>query len=91
MIRIRTLIDSDQAMRQFLEDDVWIWLRPDRLQKTQFSRSYYSVLDFVFVSNVPNKWKIDSKILTDGFPSQDTDQISDHRSVEARILMGQSP
>ena len=68
-------------------DNVWAWIRPERLNKTQFSSRFYSVLDFIFIANEPPNCTVDSSILTNGFPSQDDGRRSDHRPVEARILI----
>lgn len=83
-------IDEGQgnpAMENMLEGDVWKWVRPPRLSQTQFSSRFHSVLDFIFIANKPDAWDVESTILTQGFPPMDNDQRSDHRPVEAHILI----
>jgi hypothetical protein len=80
---------GNQAMQNMLEDDVWQWIRPPRLYKTQLSRRYYSVLDFIFIAGKPRTWTVDSRILTEGFPAVDDNRRSDHRPMELRVLINQ--
>lgn len=78
---------GNQSMTNFIKDDVWTWLRPDRLHQTQVSEKYYSVLDFIFTANMPIHWTGDSRVLLDGFVVTDTTNTSDHRPIEARFLI----
>jgi len=83
-------IDDGQgnaAMSEMLQDDIWKWIRPDRLYKTQASPKFNSILDFIFIANQPNSWRVDSRILTDERQLTDDNQRSDHRPVECRILI----
>lgn len=79
--------EGNQAMRNMLEGNVWQWVRPQRLNKTQASGKFNSVLDFIFIANMPDTWKLDSSIITVGFPSDDDNLRSDHRPLEGRILI----
>lgn len=78
---------GNQAMKNMLSQDVFEWVQPPELFKTHASLKYNGVLDFVFISHKPNTWKVDSKILTGGFPFPDNSETSDHRPVQGRILI----
>ena len=78
---------GNQAMENMLEDGVWEWVRPPRLYQTQFSSRFHSVLDFILIANKPDEWNVESNILTQGFPPIDDGLRSDHRPVEAHILI----
>ena len=79
--------NGNDAMEQMLKDDVWKWIRPVRLYKSQASKRFNSVLDFIFVTNQPSTWQVDSWILSDGKQLKDDSEHSDHRPVECRILI----
>jgi exonuclease III len=79
--------EGNQAMDNMLSDDVWQWVRPERLCKTQASKRYNGVLDFIFVANKPDTWSVDSHIISEGFPSTDDSRRSDHRPLEGRVLI----
>lgn len=69
-------------------DDVFAWIRPDTLVSTQCNPNYNSVLDFVFVSGEAKQWTRESSILeTDPAYCVDTPRTSDHRPVEAVIVV----
>lgn len=68
--------------------DVLTWLRPEKLIRTQCTVAngackYNSVLDFVFIRNIPEKWKPVSEIIQYPNDFPDNDQTSDHRQVQA--------
>ena len=77
---------GNKAMKRMLSGNVFEWVKPAQLIKTNASR-YNSILDFIFVANRPDTWKIASEILTAGFPFPDTNKTSDHRPVIARIYI----
>jgi hypothetical protein len=79
--------EGNEAMSGMLSGDVWRWVRPERLYKTQASKRYNGVLDFIFVANKPDTWRVDSRIITEGFPSTDDNRRSDHRPLEGRVLI----
>jgi hypothetical protein len=74
-------------MENMTTPGVFSWVRPAELFKTQGHPRYHSVLDFVFIAHKPADWTVDSKILRQGFPYPDDTQRSDHRPVQARILI----
>lgn len=83
--------EGNQGFKNMLAEvngsQVFHWVRPRELFKTQLGSKYYSVLDFVFLANKPDTWDAYSRILVDDFGPLDTDETSDHRPVQARIFM----
>lgn len=69
------------------ESEDWIWVRPDRLMKSQSSFSYHSILDFVFVSNMPENWSGFSEILSPYSPFEDDEVTADHRPISATFYI----
>jgi len=80
-------LSGNPAFDLMLKDDVFSWVRPAELYKTQLNPKYNGVLDFVFTAHLPDDWRASSRILTHGFPVEDTDQTSDHRPVQARFFI----
>lgn len=78
--------DHDEGYDNLVADDVFAWVRPDPLLRTQCSDFYDSVLDFVFVGGAARDWDATSEIL---YPEDDycraarRDNYSDHRPVSA--------
>ncbi len=71
-------------------DGTFIWVRPERLVKTQASDRYMTVLDFIFVANLPLGWTGESRILKRAGDApavtmdfNDSAQATDHRPVDA--------
>ena len=79
--------EGNPAMKAFLDGGVWTWVRPDRLYQTQLSPRYYSCLDFFFVAHKPESWKVDSRVVIEGFPPIDDERRADHRPLEGRVLI----
>ena len=79
--------EGNRGMRNMLSSGLWEWVRPAELCKTGASNRYYSVLDFVFVAHRPDHWRVDSRILVDGFPFIEPRKRSDHRPVRGRVLI----
>lgn len=77
---------GNEGYNNMLAGDHWTWLKPDRLQQTQLSPSYYSVLDFIFTANMPDTWEGTSAILMH-LPALDNDAESDHRPVEGHFYI----
>ena len=75
--------DHDLGYDNFVEDGVFVWVRPDTLVKTQKSDRYDSVLDFVFTNRFASSFAIDSEIIVTKNDIPDTPEISDHRPVYA--------
>ena len=76
--------------QEILADDVFQWVRPERLLKTQQSPDFNTVLDFFFVANAIAGWEGESRILNregngEAVAAQfgDDGQQTDHRPVEA--------
>ncbi|RMF79142.1 MAG: hypothetical protein D6744_09370, partial [Planctomycetota bacterium] len=80
--------EGNAAMRAFLEGGEWRWVRPARLYQTQVSPRYHSCLDFIFVAHLPDDWRVDSRVVIEGFPPRDDNCRSDHRPIEGRVLIG---
>ena len=72
----------DKGYDYLTKDQVFAWLRPKALIKTQDSR-YNSVLDFVFVAGSAYGWTAKSKIIVTPGDFPDDEDKSDHRPVEA--------
>ena len=74
-------INHHNGYDNLTKDEVFIWVRPDVLEKAHAS-DYNSVLDFVFVAGTASGWEAESTIVkVDGdFP--DDDEKSDHRPVD---------
>ncbi len=65
------------------ENDVWAWVRPQQLIKTQCS-NHNSVLDFVFATEEVKSWPVSTEIFPpDPTYCPDTSSTSDHRLVLA--------
>lgn len=79
---------GNQGFNNMLVDDHWAWLKPERLYQTQLSPKFYSVLDFVFTSNMPASWVGSSNILL-VHPSVDNEVESDHRPMEAHFYINE--
>ncbi|MBI4559211.1 MAG: endonuclease/exonuclease/phosphatase [Candidatus Hydrogenedentes bacterium] len=76
----------DPGFDQLTRNDVFVWLKPSRIIKTQCSSRYNSILDFIFVSGPAKAWKASSVIL---YPEPDycpdDSRKSDHRPVQATL------
>jgi len=75
---------------EILADDVFQWVRPNRLVKTQNDPDFNTVLDFFFVANTLPGWDGNSRILNREGNDEATEaafgddgQQTDHRPVEA--------
>lgn len=81
-------IDDGQGNTGFnnmLEGGNWSWLKPERLYQTQMSPRFHSVLDFIFIANMPT-WEASSRILS-SHPVGDANKESDHRPIEAHFYI----
>ena len=72
-----------RAMAALIKDDVWAWVRPDRLMPTQCNPKYDSVLDFAFVAGAAKNWQRESRIVDIG--CNDNASRPDHLPVELVI------
>ncbi len=76
--------DHDLGYDLLTANDVFVWVRPDDLIKTQCSERYNSVLDFVFIAGTAKIWPADSEILASQKDYCPDDALkSDHRPVMA--------
>lgn len=85
--------DHDDGYDNMTANDVFKWVQPPTLMKTQCSPRYNSVLDFVFVSHSFRTTTNSSEILlTDNdYCTTNTDNESDHRPIYASIGDGNAP
>ncbi len=95
------LSSSDRGIDELTDGDVFTWIRPTTLVKTQASNRFNTVLDFVFVGNrdrAPGAWSGVSRILArdgdtlatrNGFA--DTRETVDHRPVDAVFQLVDGP
>lgn len=83
-------IHHDQGYDNLTENDVFTWLRPDELIRTQYSHgtpNRHSVLDFVFLANSEAFFAGTSEIIRvlNDFP--DNESTPDHRPVAATLTV----
>lgn len=84
--------DHDAGYDNMTRNDVFRWVRPATLVKTQCNPNFNSVLDFVFVSGPAKNWQARSEILfTEPEYCQDDPQRSDHRPVHAMFALSAAP
>jgi hypothetical protein len=77
----------DRGYDNLVANDVFVWVRPDPIVKTQCS-GFNSVLDFSFVGGTAKSWVSSAEILyTDNVycSSRNEDRLSDHRPVAFTI------
>jgi len=79
--------EGNIAMNNMLSSGAFKWVRPPELFQTQESPRFFSVLDFIFIAHKPSNWAVSSKILNVVFPFPADPDNSDHRPVQARILI----
>jgi hypothetical protein len=79
----------DLGYDRLTEDDVFVWVRPTVLERTQHSNSYTpAVLDFVFLANAQNVLGGTSEIVVVAGDFPDNHSTPDHRPVRASLLFG---
>ncbi|MEQ9549589.1 MAG: endonuclease/exonuclease/phosphatase family protein [Coleofasciculus sp. G3-WIS-01] len=83
----------DEGWDFLTADDVFTWVKPEKLIATICSNRYNGVLDFVFVAGEAKNWSASSVILY-GDPSDaycpDDQTTSDHRPILATFELGES-
>jgi hypothetical protein len=83
--------NHDYGYDNLIEDDIFYWVRPAELKKSQASERYNSVLDFVFLGGDVWTWEAESEIMKrDKNDNNDNDFSddefnTDHRPVKAVI------
>lgn len=77
----------DLGYDRMTEDEVFTWVRPERLVRSQCDEDYDTVLDFVFVSSPASSWAGSSEIIVVPGDCPDDNLTSDHRPVIARFEM----
>jgi len=80
--------DHDDGFDLLTAADIFTWVRPAVLRRTQCSATqngcrFNSVLDFVFVANQPDSWQSSSEIITAPGDFPDNSSTPDHRPVQA--------
>ena len=87
--------NRDQGFDEVTKEDRFRWIRPERLLKTHADDEFNSILDFVFVGNVPFGWFATSRILEQAGDAaaaendfDDDEDTSDHRPVDAVFTLG---
>lgn len=75
----------DEGYDIMTDDDVWVWIRPDEIIRTQCNEAYDSVLDFAFASELAQDWESTSVILFPELTYCDSGSAkrSDHRPIQA--------
>lgn len=88
----------DAGFDAMVKEKRWIWLRPEKLVKTQADDSFVSMLDFVFVANPLPSISAKSTILDRDGDAQaidldfnDNAAETDHRPVDAVFSLDTSP
>jgi len=79
--------NHDLGYDRITEDEVFTWVRPEHLVRSQCSEDFDSVLDFVFVANPVPSWSSSSEIIVVQGDCPDNDLTPDHRPVIARFEM----
>jgi hypothetical protein len=79
--------EGNEGFNKLLGAGVFEWVLPAELFKTQSTDKYVGVLDFMFVANKPENWKVSSKILISENPFPDNAKTSDHRPIQGRVLI----
>ncbi|MCA1568255.1 MAG: endonuclease/exonuclease/phosphatase [Acidobacteria bacterium] len=79
--------DHDLGYDRMTQDDIFTWVRPERLIKSQCSEEFDSVLDFVFVSSPAQSWPATSEIIVVPGDCPDDNETPDHRPVIAKFEM----
>jgi endonuclease/exonuclease/phosphatase family metal-dependent hydrolase len=86
----------DRGFDEMTQDGVFVWVRPQRLFKTNADEDFNTVLDFIFVANPPFGWSGQARILErDGDTVASTNEFtdsndeSDHRPVDAIFELGE--
>jgi endonuclease/exonuclease/phosphatase family metal-dependent hydrolase len=78
----------DRGYDLLTADGVLTWVRPSRLVRTQCSRRYDSVLDFVFVTAPARAWRPSAEIVEEPGDCGDPRRNPDHRPVRATFVLG---
>jgi endonuclease/exonuclease/phosphatase family metal-dependent hydrolase len=79
--------ENDEGFRLLTTDDVFQWVRPEKLVRTQFDPHYDIdwILDFIFACGEARTWKAKSDILLADMPREFFlgPSMTDHRPVGA--------
>ena len=82
---------NDEGFRLLTGDDLFSWVRPKQLVRTQFDPHYDAdwILDFVFVAGEAKSWKASSEVLLADCPREYflTPLMTDHRPVTASFSL----
>ncbi len=81
--------NHDAGYDRMTDGDVFRWVRPAALVRTQ--ASFNSVLDFVFAANGAKAWSATSEILAVPGDFPDGPTTSDHRPLMAQFQLGATP
>ena len=81
--------DHDQGYDNMTAGNVFKWVRPPVLVRTQAS-DYDGVLDFVFVANKPAGWKASSFIMREPGDFPDNVATPDHRPILGTFVIHES-
>ena len=82
--------NGNEAFRQFMQDGIWKWVKPEKLIDTNWAdrnkdgKDDYpdSMLDFVFVANGAKEWRTECRVIERDGDFPDDEKTSDHRPVE---------
>jgi hypothetical protein len=81
--------DHDPGYDFLTAEDVFRWLRPTGLYRTQYSRrAPESVLDFVFLANEEGSISGESEIIVEPGDFPDNGRTPDHRPILATLTIG---
>ena len=83
---------GNPAFEAFRASDTWYWPEPELINTNWADADKDgdddfpdSMLDFCFVSNVPDSWVVQSSVIVRDGDFPDTDETSDHRPVQLTI------
>ena len=78
---------GNEGFNRMTQTEEWVWVRPEKLIKSQSNSSYHSILDFIFAANIPDNWSAMSEVLSLYSPFEDDEITSDHRPVSATFYI----
>jgi len=80
--------ERDRGFDNLVRDDVFVWLRPQRIVKTQASTRYNSILDMLFTCGDGPWSDLECIIVVEPGDFPDDARKPDHRPVAVRMTVG---
>jgi endonuclease/exonuclease/phosphatase family protein len=83
--------DHDTGYDNMTAANVWTWVRPASLIKSQCSPNFNSVLDFIFVNSGAQSWSGSSQIIVEPNDCDASPLTSDHRPLVGTFNISAGP